>query len=996
MGPSRGRGAALVLGVLTAVLFVGAQAQSEGINVCPTAKWLSLPFLRNHASTTTIVSLVNTATSGGDVMIAAVAYLRTNLVPKIGANVVFFALALFFLVFFLAWRLLRWCCYVLCCRSSCDARRAKHDPFELLFTRRTTVLKVAMFFFALTSVILYIYGMATTSKTVVTEAFDTVASLDTYLRNAVGHINDLTSAVGNVSVVIDDFQAIVANDVNIAGFTTHITVVKTFLTSVVPPATLAASLTALNTKLTTSLSGGLTALGGALTNVGAGSAMATALTGVGGAQAWAGSTTTALTTLNTAIGSLQAAGGTHPGTSAAAVVAFDTALQAVDPGITAGWATALDAISTAVDTLDGMQGAANNPLTIAGTRLTTVTTLVGQLTTADIPALSADITTITSQFGTVAPSLTWLAAQLVSVNATVMELTPDMQSAYDSVAAAQTGLASFFNSSPTPAALAADLSTSTASTLALPASTTTLASGLTSQSAALDAAQFDATPPGSDGATLKAWVAAAKAAITGAVANYNALKSARDAYFAAPSDATYDAMANAATTYSGAAATTTMRNKLAEQATAPCAAANYVAPATAIAAAGAAAASALSPYVSAAATAVGGVPSLAGYATSLGAVALPAATVFDAPQAALDGIQASVMTQGDAVKAQVASTLSSFSGATSTLESQLLGNLDNVQVNIKPIAVRMDGYRYQGSMVLYALPIVVILLLLFCALLVHYHFGVNLSTLLLLVLLVLGFLLGAVIAVVLALLGDVCPAVEPVLLSKVPSNMAPLADYYLGGSGASGGNVTAVLKDAGLVDVDAVLAQVADGKDQVAATLAAYTLRAGPTAVLVRLNATVDAATGAVTALLSAANYDQVFPLYESVKGLLCCVLPDSFSGMWTALTIGGILAWFLVLLTFFFIGKLDALPRTDCCGCSCHTHAKYAGRITPGPMPQPGMGGEPGWVGAPLPPAYPDLEGGQTQAPAEAGWESHVVAEVVVRTPGSTTGPGGAEKKER
>jgi hypothetical protein len=68
--------------------------------------------------------------------------------------------------------------------------------------------------------------------------------------------------------------------------------------------------------------------------------------------------------------------------------------------------------------------------------------------------------------------------------------------------------------------------------------------------------------------------------------------------------------------------------------------------------------------------------------------------------------------------------------------------------------------------------------------------------------------------------------------------------------------------------------------------------RAGPTAVLVRLNSTVDAATGEVNALLAAANYDQVFPLYEGVKGLLCCTLPDSFSGMWTALTIGGILAW--------------------------------------------------------------------------------------------------------
>jgi hypothetical protein len=39
-----------------------------------------------------------------------------------------------------------------------------------------------------------------------------------------------------------------------------------------------------------------------------------------------------------------------------------------------------------------------------------------------------------------------------------------------------------------------------------------------------------------------------------------------------------------------------------------------------------------------------------------------------------------VNTQGDAVKAQVASTLSSFSGATGSLQNTLLGQLDRIQV----------------------------------------------------------------------------------------------------------------------------------------------------------------------------------------------------------------------------------------------------------------------------------------------------------------------------
>jgi hypothetical protein len=73
----------------------------------------------------------------------------------------------------------------------------------------------------------------------------------------------------------------------------------------------------------------------------------------------------------------------------------------------------------------------------------------------------------------------------------------------------------------------------------------------------------------------------------------------------------------------------------------------------------------------------------------------------------------------------------------------------------------------------------------------------------------------------------------------------------------------------------------------------------------------------------------------------------------------------------------------------------KYAGTITPGPMPQPGLG--PGWDGPSAPPPYPgDIESGgatgkgtaapqhQAQPPSHtAGWdEGTVVAELVVRAP--------------
>ena len=62
--------------------------------------------------------------------------------------------------------------------------------------------------------------------------------------------------------------------------------------------------------------------------------------------------------------------------------------------------------------------------------------------------------------------------------------------------------------------------------------------------------------------------------------------------------------------------------------------------------------------------------------------------------------------------------------------------------------------------------------------------------------------------------------------------------------------------------------------------------------MLVRLNRTVDGAVAAVLALLTAGGRDEVLPLYGAVKGLLCCSVPDAFAGMWTALSIGGMLAW--------------------------------------------------------------------------------------------------------
>lgn len=64
---------------------------------------------------------------------------------------------------------------------------------------------------------------------------------------------------------------------------------------------------------------------------------------------------------------------------------------------------------------------------VASNRLSTVITLVNQLTSIDIPTVAAALNTIDSQYSTVKPELDGLLGQLAHINSTVMQLTPDMQ-----------------------------------------------------------------------------------------------------------------------------------------------------------------------------------------------------------------------------------------------------------------------------------------------------------------------------------------------------------------------------------------------------------------------------------------------------------------------------------------------------------------------------------------------------------------------------------------
>jgi hypothetical protein len=86
-------------------------------------------------------------------------------------------------------------------------------------------------------------------------------------------------------------------------------VTRTFLSTVVTPSTLAASLATLDTKITSTLPAALTSLGSAAAALGTGQPLATALAAAGGTETYAAAATVSMADLDSKILALPAAGG---------------------------------------------------------------------------------------------------------------------------------------------------------------------------------------------------------------------------------------------------------------------------------------------------------------------------------------------------------------------------------------------------------------------------------------------------------------------------------------------------------------------------------------------------------------------------------------------------------------------------------------------------------------------------------------------------------------
>lgn len=81
-----------------------------------------------------------------------------------------------------------------------------------------------MLLFGLVAVAFAIYGMATVKKDVTDDAFGVITTISNYTTGVTDTVDRLMDTIGGVSGIIDDFQAIIINDLDINGIMANLTV----------------------------------------------------------------------------------------------------------------------------------------------------------------------------------------------------------------------------------------------------------------------------------------------------------------------------------------------------------------------------------------------------------------------------------------------------------------------------------------------------------------------------------------------------------------------------------------------------------------------------------------------------------------------------------------------------------------------------------------------------------------------------------------------------
>jgi hypothetical protein len=86
------------------------------------------------------------------------------------------------------------------------------------------MLQVFMLLFGLVCIAFAVYGMVTVDRAVADKGFAVLVTVTNYVVRVFDHLDKLLGSADEVSSIIDDFQAIVTNQINVTGFNHYLTV----------------------------------------------------------------------------------------------------------------------------------------------------------------------------------------------------------------------------------------------------------------------------------------------------------------------------------------------------------------------------------------------------------------------------------------------------------------------------------------------------------------------------------------------------------------------------------------------------------------------------------------------------------------------------------------------------------------------------------------------------------------------------------------------------
>ncbi|GMH36570.1 hypothetical protein BSKO_04438 [Bryopsis sp. KO-2023] len=863
---------------------------TDVVKVCPAAAWRKAPFVGDPSEDfDPTADDFDTQAYGEEV------------VKKNVASIVFVAVISAFLLFFLLWRFTRSMCILCCCKGSCDKKREKNA--NVLWTKKAFVVSILLVAVGLALIGLTGYGMYNLDVNVTKDGWHVIDSTRDKMTEILDFADHMLDELGGVVGVLDKLEVLVERDINATAIGEDLDCIDDVMTNGLPDfSALQTKLNGLDTSLATTLPGDITVFKTGLVDLKTNTLdpMTVPVDAISSAKA-------SITTLQTDMGdyndALNALPASHSAAADIAVGNLQTAhnnLGDLNPHI-----TKLQALSTGLQSF--ADDVSTTPIDDVDSAITSITATLNSMST-DLTDVAGDVRTLSTSFDDMNPCFNSLMDRMTVINRTIIGLPEAVNTAVLQLADV-TNAIDDVNSDPTLAELADELD-GLVDSLELPGDTGSFSSDLSAAKTNIESVQ-------SQSAAMRTEVDNIVTQLQDVNSGLGAVKSQLDSYPNPGTSGAYTALL---------AVTNPMKPKVQ----------NAVNGLNDVTTNNAATFTAVDTLESTLPTITSNLETQKGSLDSFDAE-LAAAPDLGAIVSSLD----SVVTTFDDLPSDVLEEPKTLITEIDTQFGGIIGNVtESTQSSLDEVGTQIadtrkdvlsefetlkDDYEedsekynkqvYQSTLVLYVLSMFFSVgLVVFVVM--HFQFGVGLTIFLLLIVLFFYFLIATVLGTVLIMANDGCHNLERMALEQVDEKMVPLARYYLFDEG---GPLRQILNDTGTVDLDTVLDQATEVKDEFVDQIRNdYETKEKLNNIMDEMSNVTDTLVVLVDQLEGKVSYDSINPLYVLTKEYFCCKLPDVMHQIWRDLTYIGVLG--LVLLFFGFIGLhfLDMMPRVDCCGCTC------------------------------------------------------------------------------